>query len=69
MNDKKLDIVSGGLLTVRDAEEFTGIGKSKLYSLMADGSLAYCKVGSCRRIPRRALEQFLAGALVMRNEA
>lgn len=67
--NKKIELVSDGLLTVRDAELFTGVGKSKIYALMSDGTLPYCKIGSCRRIPRRALELFLVGALVMRDEA
>lgn len=64
----KLELIADGLMDVRAAEKFTGIGKSKLYSLMATGELPYCKIGSCRRIPRRALEEFLARSLVMRDE-
>ncbi len=66
--ENKIELISGGLLNVRDAAKFTGIGKSKLYQLMADGQLVYCKIGSARRIPKRALQEFLARSLVMRDE-
>jgi len=38
----KLELIADGLMDVRAAEKFTGIGKSKLYSLMAHwGELPY----------------------------
>lgn len=65
--DYRRDLVADGLLSVPDAEAFSGLKKSTLYLLMADGSLPYCKVGAARRIPRRALVEFLARNLVIRG--
>lgn len=67
MEDKaRIEMVSEGLLDVRQAEEFSGLRKSKLYALMSSGELAYCKVGAARRIPKKALSEFLAKNLVVR---
>lgn len=62
----RLELVSEGLMDVRQAEEFSGLRKSKLYALMASGELPYCKVGSARRIPKKALSEFLAKNLITR---
>ena len=47
------------LLTAEEAAELLGIGRSKVYELMAGGVLASVKVGRCRRISRRALHAFV----------
>lgn len=52
-NEKGL--MSEGLATVEEAREFLGLSRSKVYSLMDGGELAYVKIGRARRIPRRAL--------------
>lgn len=49
------NLVAEGLLTVREAQRFLGIGRSKLYQLMADGQLPYVRIGSVRRLPRAGL--------------
>lgn len=48
-------------LTVRipEACRLTGIGRSKLYELIASGDIQTIKVGSITLIPIKALEQFL----------
>ena len=67
--DAKIELVSGGMLTVRQAEEVSGFKKSFLYGRMAAGDLPYVKIGGARRIPRRALLEFLAAGLVVRRGA
>jgi excisionase family DNA binding protein len=47
-------------VTVREAQRLTGLGQSKLYELMADGSLTRRKVGSRTLIVFRSLKQLLA---------
>lgn len=51
---RDLDLAEG-LMSVKDAGSFVGLGRSKLHELMAAGELAYVKIGRARRIPRAAL--------------
>lgn len=48
-----------GAMTVAQALVFSGIGRTRLYRLMADGELPYARVGTRRLIPRRALVDLL----------
>ncbi|MDH2429288.1 helix-turn-helix domain-containing protein [Sphaerisporangium sp. TRM90804] len=48
------------LFTPADASEMLGLGKTKVYELMASGELHSVKIGRCRRIPARALYAFLS---------
>ena len=56
-------IVEDGLVTVKAASKFLGVGRTMLYQEMEAGRLPYCKIGRARRIPRRALLEFAAGTL------
>ncbi len=47
------------LLTVRDVQEVTQLGRTKIYELMRDGELPYLKIGRSIRIRREALEAWL----------
>lgn len=47
------------LLTAREAALVLGLGRSKVYELMARGRLRSVKVDGSRRIPREALEEFV----------
>lgn len=58
-----LDLVSDGLLSIREACAFLSLGKTKIYELMSTGELPYVSFGGCRRIPRRALVQYAASRL------
>lgn len=49
-----------GAMSVREAENFCGLRKSKLYELMDGGVLPYSKVGAARRIPKVVLIRLLA---------
>lgn len=46
---------------IKDACRITGIGRSKLYLLIAEGAIETIKVGSITLIPVSSLETFLSG--------
>lgn len=64
MNEQRQQVVADGALTIKAAEEFSGVRRSLLYKRMSSGSLAYCKVGRRRLVPRKALTQMLADGLI-----
>ena len=61
MNDEKV------LLTVGQAAERLGIGRSFLYSMVMAGEIASIKLGRARRIPVSALERFVNERLEAKN--
>ncbi len=48
------------LLTPTEAAQALGIGRSKLYELIAAGVIPSVRIGSCRRIAADALNEFIA---------
>ena len=46
-------------IRIKDACRMTGIGRSKLYLLIAEGAIDTIKVGSMTLIPVASLEAFL----------
>lgn len=48
------------LLTPAEAAICLGIGRSKLYELLAAGVVGSIRIGKCRRVPLAALEAFVA---------
>ena len=48
------------LYTVDEVVTLTGLGKSKVYDVIRDGSLRSVKIGACRRISADALREFVA---------
>jgi excisionase family DNA binding protein len=44
---------------IRDACRMTGIGRSKLYELIADGEIEILKVGAITLVPVAGLQAFL----------
>jgi excisionase family DNA binding protein len=48
------------LLTVEEAAERLGIGKTLAWELVWDGVLPSVRLGRCVRIPLRALEDWIA---------
>lgn len=48
------------LLTPEAAAEVLSIGRSKLYELLATGALESVTIGASRRVPRDALDEFVA---------
>lgn len=67
-DDNRLQLVSGGLMTVSQVGEFLNVSRSTVYGLMAQGALSFVKIGRARRIPRHAVLEFatahLSGALM-----
>ena len=49
------------LLTPEEAAHVLGIGRTKLYQLLADGFLPSVRIGGSRRISTAALDQFVRG--------
>ena len=65
---KALSMVREGAMTIEEAIRFTGVGRPFLYEAMSRGELPYIKMGAARRIPRRALELWLAKHLMIGDE-
>jgi len=51
------------LLTVPQAAEMLGVGRSTVYGLISGGALNSVRVGGSRRIPVPALQAYVAGLL------
>ncbi|WP_405681441.1 helix-turn-helix domain-containing protein [Streptomyces sp. NBC_01238] len=52
-------------LTVAEAARRIGIGRTKLYEYVTSGEIASVKIGSLRRIPAEAVNDFLARRLTV----
>ncbi|AEN11343.1 MULTISPECIES: helix-turn-helix domain-containing protein [unclassified Streptomyces] len=50
-------------LTVSEAARRIGIGRTKLYEYVSSGEIASVKIGSLRRIPAEAVNEFLSRRL------
>jgi excisionase family DNA binding protein len=61
------ELVKEGALGLREAQQFSGLGRSFLYEAMTNGELPYVKCGARRLIPKQALVQYLADRLKDRN--
>ena len=51
------------LFTPEQAAEMLGLGRTKLYQLLAAGDLRSVRIGVCRRIPGTALHDFVSRLL------
>jgi len=47
------------LFTPEQAADMLGLGRTKLYELLAAGYLRSVRIGACRRIPSSALHDFV----------
>ncbi len=56
-------IFDEGLLTVREAAQMLTVTKATVYNLMSAGKIPSTRVGRLRRIPRRALLEYLTDGL------
>lgn len=54
-------------LTVTEAARRIGVGRTKLYEYVTSGEIASVKIGSLRRIPAEAVNDFLARRLTARD--
>lgn len=48
------------LLTVEEAAQHLGIGRTLAWQLVQKGELPVVRLGRCVRVPRRALEEWIA---------
>jgi excisionase family DNA binding protein len=48
------------LLTPEEAAYRIGVGRSKMYELLASGAVKSVKIGALRRIPATALDEYVA---------
>jgi Helix-turn-helix domain len=62
------EMVSEGCFSVKEAVAFSGLSITQLTKHMDNGALPYVRDGRARRIPRRALVDFLALRLVRRDD-
>lgn len=67
--ERDLELLEDGCFTIEEAVRFSGLGRSFLYEQMKAGRLPFVKISSSRRIPRRALQRFLAEHLVAGRQA
>ena len=49
------------MLTAVEVAAILGIGRTKVFELMASGELESVAIGRCRRVPIDALDAFVAG--------
>lgn len=61
-------LVDDGAVSIGDAQTITGLGRTTLYAAMARGELPFIKIGAARRIPRRALTEWMAKHLMVGDE-
>lgn len=47
------------LLTIKEVQDITRLGRTKVYELMRDGHLPVVRIGRAIRVRREALEQWL----------
>jgi excisionase family DNA binding protein len=47
------------LLTVDETAEVVGLGKTKVYELIASGELEAVRIGRCRRVPVEAVKAYV----------
>lgn len=52
--------IDRALLRPEEAAEALGVGRAYLFSLIKSGDLRSVKVGRLRRIPRSAVDEFIA---------
>jgi excisionase family DNA binding protein len=58
--DDKMRLLETGVLNVRQAADMVGQCVASVYAAMERGDLPYIKLGRSRRIPKRALLEWMA---------
>lgn len=62
--EPRLELVSEGVVTIDEAALYLRTSRSSVKRLLQRGVLPYARVTTGRRIPKRALNAFLASTLV-----
>jgi excisionase family DNA binding protein len=57
------------LLLPEEVAEIIGVGRTKVYELMGSGLLRSVKIGGSRRVPRVAVDEFIAELVALNDEA
>jgi excisionase family DNA binding protein len=57
------------LLRPEEVAEIIGVGRTKVYELMGSGLLRSVKIGGSRRVPRVAVDEFIAELVALNDEA
>jgi excisionase family DNA binding protein len=57
------------LLRAEEVAELLGIGRSKVFEMIAAGDLPTVRIGRCVRVPRDRLESWVRAATVDRPQA
>jgi excisionase family DNA binding protein len=65
---KDYELVNRLLFTPEQAALALGIGRTRLYRLIADGALESMKLGRSRRIPRACLEEYVERQRLLARE-
>lgn len=55
------------VLGVKDAAAYVGLSRSRVYELIADGSIEARKLGSRTVVPTESLKAFVAASPLLRN--
>lgn len=55
------------LLTVEEAAEQLGIGRTKTYALVKAGEIETVQIGRLRRVPKAAIEDYANRLIIQRN--
>lgn len=66
-NDQEFDTASQLLLTVDQAARRLGVGRSLMYELLTAGEVGSIHVGRLRKVPARALEEYVERRLSERD--
>jgi excisionase family DNA binding protein len=64
--ERRLELVSKGMLSINEAVEYSGFSRSFLYDRMTDGSIPYVATEGRRLIPKMAMDEWLADHLELR---
>lgn len=48
------------MITVEEAGELIGVSRTDMYDLIGDGAIQSVKIGALRRVPRTALDAYVA---------
>jgi excisionase family DNA binding protein len=57
---EKVPFAERRALRVHEACAYSGLGRTKLYDLMRDGSIAFTTIGKRRLVFRESLDRFLS---------
>jgi excisionase family DNA binding protein len=69
IKDEGGEVVDKLLLKPTEAAQVLGIGRTKLFELLASGALESVQIGHSRRVPRDAIVSFLARLRAEQNRA